>query len=103
MRRQVWKIVHRSFSSQQERIRYFDKPDPSKYLPFAPCNSLKLSQSEFEKLPSTVKEVLQPKYWDERNHQRAKIWNAVLEFQRKPGDTGSAEVQGKETVAWDGV
>ncbi|EME30094.1 hypothetical protein Gasu2_56910 [Galdieria sulphuraria] len=80
-------------TQQSSRIQYFGKPDTSRYLPFAPCNSLKLPQSEFEKLPLPVKQVLEPKYWDERNHQRAEIWNAVLEFQRKPGDTGSAEVQ----------
>ncbi|GJQ10029.1 hypothetical protein GpartN1_g4787.t1 [Galdieria partita] len=80
-------------AKQPSRIRYFGKPDTSRYLPFAPCNSLKLPQAEFEKLPGAVKQVLEPKYWDERNHQRARIWDAVLEFQRKPGDTGSAEVQ----------
>lgn len=82
-----------SSSATTPRIRYFGKPDRSKYLPFAPCNSLKLSQEELERLPPQVRQVLEPKYWDGRTYLKANIWNAVLEFQRKPGDTGSAEVQ----------
>lgn len=92
-----------SSSATTPRIRYFGKPDRSKYLPFAPCNSLKLSQEELERLPPQVRQVLEPKYWDGRTYLKANIWNAVLEFQRKPGDTGSAEVQGKktrETMGW---
>eukprot|EP00871_Galdieria_phlegrea_P003494 jgi/Galph1/4145/GphlegSOOS_G2829.1 len=83
-----------SISEQNnQRLRFFGKPNQSNPYPFAPCNSLKLPEEEFQQLPDMVRKVLEPKYWDGHDHRKAKVLDAVLEYQRKPGDTGSAEVQ----------